>query len=244
MLELFLSQSIPLVATAYPNSGPGSIYLTAGNSEIGYFGRVTSAELMTYVAYRTHLTATAWTTGTDKGWLKFMYKGKVLFLSQGWIFKATWNQLYAAGGVYGVDGPGTYPATTPVNQYKPVVITQGDKTWSMIPRAAYVSAADPMPLGSPVTDNEFYDLLFRCCSVEVAPVFGQFDSLTKAELGLDTVAMGVATLSTNTTRALVLGYPSGNGWGSYQALAKTDPSGYNQAFRAVLQVEGDPTTPV
>lgn len=244
MLELLMAQSLPPVTMAYPNSGPGPIYLVAGNSEIGYFGRVSSAELMTYVAYRNNLTATAWTMGTDKGWLKFMYKGKVLFISQGWTFKATWNQLYAAGGVYGVDGPGTYPATTPVNQYKPVTITQADKTWSMVPRTAYVTAADPWALASPVEGSEFYDLLFRCCSVALAPVYGQFDNLSKADLGLDTVAMGAATLSTNTSRALVFGYPSGNGWTAYQSLAKTDGSGYNQAFRAVLQVEGDPTTPV
>lgn len=57
-------------------------------------------------------------------WVKAFFKKKVLFFPQYPLANTiSWNMLYAAGLVYGVDGPGDTPAASgPVNQLKYVTV--------------------------------------------------------------------------------------------------------------------------
>jgi len=110
----------------FPNSGPGSKRLQFGTDKLGYFGSVPPSQFFTANELRKQLN---FQLGSDNNndalnWVKAFYQGKVLFFPQ-FPFAAvvTWNQLYAAGLVYGVDGPGAYPAGSgPVNQFKLVNI--------------------------------------------------------------------------------------------------------------------------
>lgn len=228
----------------YPNSGPGPTTLKVGDTELGYFGRVASSALMSYVALRTHLTTTAWQTNTDMGWLKFMFKGKVLFIAQTWCYhNVSWQDVYKAGAIYGVNGPGAYPAPagTPINQYKPVTIQADDKQWTLVPRMMQVAASDPYIRTATVEGSELSELIGRCTVYEAFPGAGLFDNLTREEIGLNRVHNGLTTLTPTTTQCILAGYPAGNVWDTFLSIAKTDARGYVQVFRAVLEVEGDPT---
>lgn len=106
--------------TNFPDSGPGSKNLLYGNEQLGYFGTLTQAEFLSLGKIRN---AFNFYSGLDESaayeWIKVFYKGRVLFFPRTTIaYNMNWNQLYAAGLVYGVDGPGYAPAGTPVNQFK------------------------------------------------------------------------------------------------------------------------------
>lgn len=110
----------------FPDSGPGSKRLQFGTDNLGYFASVPPSQFFTPNELRKQL---GFNLGTDNNndalnWVKAYYDKKVIFFPQ-FPFAAglTWNQLYAAGLVYGVDGPGNYPAASgSVNQLKLVNI--------------------------------------------------------------------------------------------------------------------------
>lgn len=104
----------------FPDSGPGSKNLIYGNEQLGYFGTLTQAEFTSLGAIRNLVGLYA---GTDEGaaflWVKMFYKGRVLYFPTNTIaYNLSWNQLYNAGVVYGVDGNGYAPTATPTNQFK------------------------------------------------------------------------------------------------------------------------------
>jgi hypothetical protein len=106
--------------TNFPNSGPGSKNLLYGNEQLGYFGTLTPAELVTLGKLRSLFN---FFNGNDEGapytWVKMFYKGKVLYFPTNTLaYNLSWNQLYNAGLVYGVDSNGNYPTATPTNQFK------------------------------------------------------------------------------------------------------------------------------
>jgi len=125
MLEAVLSSGSK-VKVDYPDSGPGSKRLQFGTEKLGYFASVSPSQFFTPNELRKQLN---FQLGTDNNndplnWVKAFFNGKVIFFPQ-FPFAAglTWNQLYAAGLVYGVDGPGAYPAPSgAANQLKLVNI--------------------------------------------------------------------------------------------------------------------------
>ena len=110
----------------FPNSGPGSKRLQYGTDKLGYFASVPPSQFFTPNELRKQLN---FQLGTDNNndalnWVKAYFNKKVIFFPQ-FPFAAglNWNQLYAAGLVYGEDGPGKYPAPSgAVNQLKLVNI--------------------------------------------------------------------------------------------------------------------------
>lgn len=125
MLEA-LASSGSKTQVDFPDSGPGSKRLQYGTDKLGYFASVPPSQFFTPNELRKQLN---FQLGTDNNndalnWVKAYYNKKVIFFPQ-FPFAAglTWNQLYAAGLVYGVDGPGNYPAASgQVNQLKLVNI--------------------------------------------------------------------------------------------------------------------------
>lgn len=110
----------------FPDSGPGSKTLRFGSEKLGYFASVPVSEFFSATELRKQLN---FQLGTDNNnnplnWVKAMFQGKVLFFPQfPFAVGLSWNQLYAAGLVYGEDGPGKFPAASgAVNQFKLVNI--------------------------------------------------------------------------------------------------------------------------
>lgn len=225
----------------YPGSGPGQQWLQAGDEQLGYFGEVAAADMITNANLKTHLGLASGSVRADQGYLKFFYKGKVVFIGKNtFATSLTWNQLYAAGGIYGTKDNGRYPATTPVNQYKPLVWQNAGKSYRMIPRAM-TCAPEPFENSQdPLSGNEYSDLMGRLFVNAAFPGSGQWGRYTAAQLNMNVVHMGPETRGSNTSYAAVRGYSGGTTYTSLLSLTKADASGYSQHFRMVLEIEGDP----
>lgn len=108
------------------NRGAGSSTLMYGDDNIGYFGQVLSADFLTNLDI---VAAAATATGLPNAlvqapWHKFVRNGKVLYMPSAPFGQVTYNALYAAGLVYGVNASAPEGASiadrTPVNQYRPI----------------------------------------------------------------------------------------------------------------------------
>ena len=114
----------------FSTTGPGVQDIIRGNWELGYFGRVPVASMLSASALRTAVGAGAIGTAVPDANITYYYKfvrnGKILFYPAGAIITTvTWDQLYNLGLVYGTDDNGAYPAgaaLTPTNQKKLVTI--------------------------------------------------------------------------------------------------------------------------
>lgn len=86
---------------------PGPKYLIAGNKDCGFFGEVTVEELFGSGKDASELITTVGITeGTaqnlTENWLKFAWKGKILFYPKKSIRRSTsWDHIYEKGCVYG-----------------------------------------------------------------------------------------------------------------------------------------------
>ena len=88
---------------------PGSPYLISGTMQEGFFGEVSASELITGDALAS---ACGISQGTSQhstaGWLKFAYKGKILFVAKKPIrHSISWDAINAAKCVYGDEGDKT-----------------------------------------------------------------------------------------------------------------------------------------
>lgn len=95
--------------TRYKNSGPGPQILEYGDTQAGFFGEVSATELFSTSALREQVGLS--TIGTVvieyPIWLKFIYKGKFLFIPKSPLsYGYSWSMLYEKGLVYGVDDVG------------------------------------------------------------------------------------------------------------------------------------------
>lgn len=97
-----LSQQMAILAQAY--TGPGPQTILRGDAALGYYGEVSAAQLFTsdVVASLCGVTAGAAVSVSTISWLKFAYKGKILFVARTSIRDTlSWNDLYTAGVVFG-----------------------------------------------------------------------------------------------------------------------------------------------
>ncbi|ANZ50339.1 putative virion structural protein [Erwinia phage vB_EamM_Phobos] len=114
----------------YPNSGPGTKYLMAGNELYGYFGLVEQKELIS-IAELWLAAFPGATSITDTGfkWLKFFYNGKVVYLPTCLVGTTSWVSLYGKGLIFGTGDTGNPPSgTTPVEQLFYLTKTDSDKS--------------------------------------------------------------------------------------------------------------------
>lgn len=123
--EKILTSNVRGYAVNY--SGPGPQALVAGDINIGYYGLVTAGDFTSYDRIIDTFSPAGLsnrTVETDQKWMKFSHKGKTLFVPQRTFGAVTWNNLYLAGLVYGVDGigPREYNTQTATNQLKTIAI--------------------------------------------------------------------------------------------------------------------------
>lgn len=100
---------------------------------------------------------TALNQGNTSNWSKFYLDGKFVLIPLsgygGSSFAVTWNDIYNAGLIYGVDGPGTYPLTPNVNQLR--LVPLGDYVYKV--RAMRGGANDPFDT---TTGSEWNRLMY------------------------------------------------------------------------------------
>ncbi|MCF8012461.1 MAG: hypothetical protein K9L56_14410, partial [Clostridiales bacterium] len=92
-------------------NAPGPKILAKGNREAGFFGFVSSSELITGDALALDLGLTAGTSMYSDGPLiKYMEQGRVNFTPlKGFRHSIAWNSIYNVGAVYGTEDEGTLP---------------------------------------------------------------------------------------------------------------------------------------
>ena len=169
-------------------NGPGPTTLLFGNEDAGYFGEVTQAELLTPQAVLDQvpgLNRAAWNTSST--WLKFIYRGKVLFISKLPLFTGmTWNALYANGLVYGTDNDGVFPLKNPCNQLR--IIAKDN--WRFKARLIRNDLSDPSYLptsgGADTTPrkSEYTELIYPVLARVIANYPNKWAAFTDAQVGM------------------------------------------------------------
>lgn len=132
----------------YGASGPGSKYLLLGDENFGFFGKVDTTEMFTNLELWNVTFAGKGTTAQRQlfveGWFKFFYKGKVIYMPQApTASNLSWNDLYNLGYMYGIDGVGSYPTTTPVSQLKQISLKKAGVTSYFRLRTPRASMSEP-----------------------------------------------------------------------------------------------------
>ena len=225
MLEAMLgSKGKPL--KVFPDSGPGTKVLLFGDEQLGYFGEVPEAQMVSALAYRNHLGLTAgWGGPADQYWFKFYYKNKIIYITKNYIRgDVSWNNVYAAGGVYGTNDNGLFPAATPVNQYKPYYLPEGERVWKLIPRLLQGSPTDPV-VGTSAVDApcEWNDLMYRVCINSPAHA-GEWAKYTAVQLSTN-ATLAKETSAGNSGQLIGRGGFSGtdiaNAFGDWKTQPKT-----------------------
>lgn len=125
MFELLLATgNIKFPDTGYTGPGPQALIRYDLENDVGYYGIVEQSELFTPAEVEA-VAATAIASGTvvnretTNKWHKFYYKGRITYVPQRTIRNGvSWDAIYTAGFIYGEDGNGKYPASTPVNQLR------------------------------------------------------------------------------------------------------------------------------
>src|SRR5690554_107694 len=204
MLELLLESTPRDVSVYYPNSGPGNKYLLAGDENAGYFGEVTSSELLTGegLVAATNLSLTSVDNNTTLVWLKFFFQGKIIYYAKQNVQNSmTWGTLYQAGLVYGTDGYGTYPYDTGVEQYTTVEVNDADGLHTLIIRLPRGHDTDPAEPTTPSVTSEWTMLLDRVLAIHPDP----WDTFTPTDLGGNRSLL-MESNDANTSRALVRGW--------------------------------------
>jgi len=136
-----------------PDNGPGPTTLIRYDEtyKAGLFGDLDNSEFVTpeqiEALSNVTLSGVAANRGTARLWAKYLFNEKVIYVPKRVLRTGTsWNNLYAAGFVYGLDGPGKYPSIPdgPVNQLKEItMVAQDGSTCKFRIRLISVSTIDP-----------------------------------------------------------------------------------------------------
>lgn len=116
-----------------PSNGPGGKTVLCGDAHRGFMGKLTTTEFIApqVLLDACGISAATVNTATTNFWMKFVHDGKIKYIYTAHIAVGngtagtgvSWNALYNAGMVYGINGPGTVPSDlTAVNQNKTIVI--------------------------------------------------------------------------------------------------------------------------
>jgi hypothetical protein len=170
----------------FPKTGPGSSKVLRGDWNAGLMDILTPAQMFTIAGLKTAIgQATSWGgTVAESGltaWYKFVYKGKILFIPNT-VFSAAsvlrWADIYNAGLIYGVDGPGTPPfdlvtgglqpaVTATVNQKK-VVTVGSDSFLVRAPSTSLLPTNQELPAlsdNTPFIGSEWWETMCKLTTV-------------------------------------------------------------------------------
>jgi hypothetical protein len=116
------SAQLKVIASTY--TGPGPQTLISGDTECGFYGEVTEQELDNPALLASRIIGNVIQRGTDPAWLKFSYKGKIIYIAKQMIFNTTYQALYDAKVIDGKRGLPQYPLNSDptLEQYREEVI--------------------------------------------------------------------------------------------------------------------------
>ena len=116
------SSQLKAVATTY--TGPGPQELISGDTECGFYGEVTEQELDNPGLLIARVIGVSAPYGTNTNWLKFSYKGKILYISKQMVAPTAYKTLYDAKVIDGKRGAPSYPMShaPTLEQYREEVI--------------------------------------------------------------------------------------------------------------------------
>lgn len=122
-----------------------------------FLGEVTPTQLISADTVASNIglfSGTSISGGSAAGWLKFNYNGKIIYISKRPVkHTVSWNQIYAAGAVYGDDTNGRAPGPTPKLQNARV--TAAGKSHRVRMLHATTNGV------SGVSGNELFDLFLK-----------------------------------------------------------------------------------
>ncbi len=121
--------------------------IVAGDETAGFYGEVPKSDFISYDELASVVGLSAGTSefNTESAWLKFALDGKTLYVAKKPArYNLSWEHVYQAGCVYGVDGFGSNPSGSSVDQGVFVTIAGQDYRVRLLKGAG----ADPTVVGS------------------------------------------------------------------------------------------------
>lgn len=212
----------------FASTGPGPQTLMRGTWECGLFGYLTDAEFFSYADIKDQLAlpwAISWQTG---GWFKLIYKGKIIYYPTNSYGNNSWNNVYAAGMVYGDDTNGDFitgmTPPSPLRKQNARVTRDGFEFRVRIPKVgdhkkAYMTYADFT--GTEIGD--LYDLLYSSMDVDY-PV------------GKERLHYELPSKMAFITSGFYSSYPYITLFTGHQAMTYTPISGPSYQWRPVLEL--------
>lgn len=90
--------------------GPGAEVPIRGDWNSGYFNAVPMAQLISPADLAAKVPIlVGYNKGNFTTWHKMVYKGKIIYIPNSWVVAMSWNELYAAGLLFGTDDFGQKP---------------------------------------------------------------------------------------------------------------------------------------
>ena len=158
--DVMVSDEIEVVATPI-NLGPGSVDLIGGDMTAGFFGEVSSNELITGDDLATQLGITQGTSQySTEPWLKFALDDEIIYVPKKPLrHSISWEHIYQAGAVYGTDDFGNNPSGGDRLQDARVTIDGFEFKVTLLKGANSDPTADESGFDIPLTHNSEWNRL-------------------------------------------------------------------------------------
>jgi hypothetical protein len=196
-VDIKKSLGLPMDTTG----SPGSAYLISGTMQEGFFGEVSSSQLITGDSLASLVGISQGTSQfSTEPWLKFAYKGKILFVAKKPIrHSISWDAINAAKCVYGDEGDKT--------------VTIGGLTYKVRLMRALNPSNDPKTVASAVsgTVNHGSEWNRLMCQIHEEAINGSWSNPDNIEsdIGILEHSLGSGSQGMYSNADLVLA--SGNG---------------------------------
>lgn len=226
--DKYLGNQVAITALAY--TGPGPQTLLRGDFERGWFGEVSPSLLFNgdELALRAGLASAGSVINVNTNWLKFAHKGKILFMPKLPIrYQVSWNQVLAAGCVYGNDSevPNPLPSGAVITPQGKILEVNGDRFLVRLPKGAKTNPAVLVMVSNHIDvtnggadGSEWNDCMLSICNtVPASQTWGNLDNIPDYDLvGGGQYHMSLCQEVAGTNNAAVVvrgaGYNAANNW--------------------------------
>lgn len=214
------------------SGSPGPRYLISGTMEEGFFGEVSSNELITGDSLASQVGISAGTSQhSTAGWLKFAYKGEIQFVAKKPIrHSISWNAIDTAKCVYGDSGD------------KTVVI--GGKTYKVTLMRGFEPTNNPKTVTSAASGviNHYSEWNRLMCQIHEQAIGGSWDypDNIESDIGILEHGLGNGSQGMYNDNDLLTHY--NHGMGSYSWCQEMSTFTSYRLFRGSNGVSGSSST--